>query len=68
VNIKQALEMRLQNAFNKKFDYKVFFKINNASLAQKTKNHMFSLIKSRANTTKGLDYEHMIKVRAHREG
>jgi hypothetical protein len=25
-------------------------------------------IRSRANTTRGLDYEHIIKVRAHKEG
>jgi hypothetical protein len=25
-------------------------------------------IRSRANTTRGLDYEHMIKARAHRKG
>jgi hypothetical protein len=25
-------------------------------------------IRSRANTTRGLDYEHMIKVRAHKGG
>jgi hypothetical protein len=25
-------------------------------------------IRSRANTTRGLDYEHMIKARAHKEG
>jgi hypothetical protein len=25
-------------------------------------------IRSRANTTRGLDFEHMIKVRAHKEG
>jgi hypothetical protein len=40
--------------------------LSDVSLAQKTKNRMFSLIldiRSRANTTMGLDFEHMIKVR-----
>jgi hypothetical protein len=43
--------------------------LNEVSLAQKTKNHMFSLIsghKSRVNTTRGLDSDHIIKVRAHK--
>jgi hypothetical protein len=38
--------------------------LSEVSLAQKAKNHMFSLIvdiRSRANTTMGLDLEHMIK-------
>jgi hypothetical protein len=45
--------------------------LSEVSLAQKTKNRMFSLIvdiRSRANTTRGLDFEHMIKARAHKEG
>jgi hypothetical protein len=45
--------------------------LSEVSLAQKTKNCMFSSyvdIRSRANTTRGLDYEHMIKVRAHKGG
>jgi hypothetical protein len=40
--------------------------LSEVSLAPKTKNRMFSLIcRSRANTTRGLDFEHMIKARAH---
>uniref|UniRef100_A0A8C0W926 DUF1725 domain-containing protein n=1 Tax=Castor canadensis TaxID=51338 RepID=A0A8C0W926_CASCN len=39
--------------------------LSEVSLAQKTKNRMFSLI-SWANTTRGLDFEHMIKARAHK--
>jgi hypothetical protein len=39
--------------------------LSEVSLAQKTKNRMFSL---KANTTRGLDYEHMIKARAHKGG
>jgi hypothetical protein len=38
--------------------------LSDVSLSQKTKNHMFSLIcdiRSRANTTRGLDFDHMIK-------
>jgi hypothetical protein len=36
--------------------------LSEVSLAQKTKNHMFSLIcRSRANTTRELDFDHMIK-------
>jgi hypothetical protein len=38
--------------------------LSEVSLAQKTKNCMFSLIcrlRSRANTTRGLDFDHMIK-------
>jgi hypothetical protein len=37
---------------------------------QWSKNRMFSYvdIRSRANTTRGLDYEHMIKARAHKGG
>jgi hypothetical protein len=45
--------------------------LREVSLAQKTKNHMFSSyvdIRSRANTTRELDYEHMIKALAHKEG
>jgi hypothetical protein len=45
--------------------------LSEVSLAQKTKNRMFSSyvdIRSRANTTMGLDYEHMIKARAHKGG
>jgi hypothetical protein len=45
--------------------------LNEVSLGQKTKNRMFSLIcghKSRANTTRGLDFEHMIKARTHKGG
>jgi hypothetical protein len=45
--------------------------LSEVSLAQKTKNRMFSSyvdIRSRANTTRGLDFEHKIKVRAHKGG
>jgi hypothetical protein len=43
--------------------------LSEVSLAQKTKNRMFSLIcGQRANTTMGLDFEHMIKARAHKGG
>jgi hypothetical protein len=45
--------------------------LNEVSLAQKTKNHIFSSyvdIRSRANTTRGLDFELMIKARAHKGG
>jgi hypothetical protein len=45
--------------------------LSEVSLAQKTKNRMFSFIcglRSRANTTRGLDFEHMIKARAHKGG
>jgi hypothetical protein len=38
--------------------------LSEVRLAQKTKNHMFSLIcghRSRANTTRGWDFDHMIK-------
>jgi hypothetical protein len=45
--------------------------LREVSLAHKTKNRMSPShvdIRSRANTTRGLDFEHMIKVRAHREG
>jgi hypothetical protein len=45
--------------------------LSEVSLAQKTKNRMFSLIadiRSRADRTRGLDFDHMIKARAHREG
>jgi hypothetical protein len=45
--------------------------LNKVSLAQKTKNRMFSLIcciRSRANTTRELDFEHMINARAHKGG
>jgi hypothetical protein len=37
--------------------------LSEVSLAQKTKNHMFSFIcGSGANTTRGLDFDHMIKL------
>jgi hypothetical protein len=34
--------------------------LSEVSLAQKTKNHMLDT-RSRANTTRGLDFDHMIK-------
>jgi hypothetical protein len=45
--------------------------LSEVSLAQKTKNRMFSSyvdIRSRADTTRGLDFDHVIKARAHKEG
>jgi hypothetical protein len=45
--------------------------LSEVSLAQKTKNRMFSLICGhyiKANTAMGLDFEHMIKARAHKGG
>jgi hypothetical protein len=45
--------------------------LSEVSLAQKTKYCMFSLIsdiRSRANTTRVLDFDHMIKARAHKGG
>jgi hypothetical protein len=44
--------------------------LSEVSLTQKTKNRMFSLIcdiRSRANTTRGLDFDHMIKREHTRE-
>jgi hypothetical protein len=44
--------------------------LSEVSLAQKTKNGMFSLrcdIRSRANTTRGLDFDYMIKREHTRE-
>jgi hypothetical protein len=43
--------------------------LSEVSLAQKTKNCIFSLIcghLSRANTTRGLNFDHKIKARAHK--
>jgi hypothetical protein len=45
--------------------------LSEVRLAQKTKNCMFPSyldIKSRANTTMGLNYEHVIKALAHKGG
>jgi hypothetical protein len=45
--------------------------LSEVSLAQKTKNRMspsYVDIRSMVNTTRGLDYEHMIKARAHKGG
>jgi hypothetical protein len=45
--------------------------LSKISQAQKTKNHMFSLIcglRSRANAAMWLDLDHMIRGRAHMEG
>jgi hypothetical protein len=44
--------------------------LSEVSLAQKTKNHMFSPyadIRSRANTARGLNFDHMIKREHTRE-
>jgi hypothetical protein len=44
--------------------------LSEISQAQKTKNHLFSLyayIRSRVNTTRGLDFDHMIKARVHKK-
>jgi hypothetical protein len=44
--------------------------LSEVSLAQKTKNCVFSFIcghiRSRANTTRGLDFDYEIKARAHK--
>jgi hypothetical protein len=43
--------------------------LSEVSQAQNTKNHMFSLIcRSRVNTARGLDFDHMIKREHTREG
>jgi hypothetical protein len=45
--------------------------LSEVSLAQKTKvvfSHSYVDIRSRGNTTRGLDFEHMIKARAHKGG
>jgi hypothetical protein len=44
--------------------------LSKVSQAQKTKTHMFSLIcgfRSRANTTRGLDFDHMMRQEHTRE-